>query len=401
MKKLKVGVIGYGQRGTSMTKGVLCKMDNVEIAMVCDLYEDRVEKAQNDVLEKTGKKPRGTTVASEVINDSEVETVFIFAAWEAHIPLAIESMKAGKPVALEVAGAYSIEQCWDLVHTYEQTKTPVMMLENCCYGRREMMVLKMVREGLFGKVVHCDGGYGHDLRYEVAGGIKNRHYRLRNYASRSCDNYPTHQLGPIAQVLDINRGNRFLTVSSVASKSVGIRDYIERNLADDETLANMEIRQGDVVTTVITCALGQTVRLTLDTCLPRFYSRDFAVHGTKAYYQELNDSFYFEDNPEHTKLHEVSWKPQWGNAKEYEEQYDHPVWKRYIKEGMKGGHGGIDWLVVNDFVNHVVSGEPMPIDVYDIASLMCITTLSEQSVAMHGAPQAVPDFTNGAWLLRK
>ena len=158
----------------------------------------------------------------------EIDAVVIMASWESHLNLACDAMRAGKYTAVEVAGAYSVEDCWKLVRTHEETGVPCMMLENCCFGRDELMVLNMVRRGLFGEVVHCQGGYRHDLREEVSTGREMRHYRFRNYLYRNCENYPTHELGPIANVLDINRGNRMLTLVSVASKAAGLHEYLLR-----------------------------------------------------------------------------------------------------------------------------------------------------------------------------
>jgi hypothetical protein len=252
----------------------------------------------------------------------------------------------------------------------------------------------MVRKGLFGEIVHCKGGYRHDLRDEIAFGKENRHYRLRNYLNRNCENYPTHELGPIAKVLDINRGNRMVSLVSVSSKAAGMKEFIKAKKADDEELMNATFAQGDIVTTVITCAHGETILLTLDTTLPRSYSRDFSVQGTKGMYSEESDSIYVDG----VTAHEWSHAATWGNAKNFEE-YHTTVWKDYKKNGIKGGHGGIDWLELNAFIDCVHSGEPMPIDVYDAASWMCITPLSEDSIAT-GMPVAIPDFTSGAWTTR-
>ena len=153
----------------------------------------------------------------------------MFSAWENHIPAAVYAMEHGKQVAIEVGGAYSVDDCWKLVDTYEKTGIHCMMLENCCYDRNEMMVMKMVREGLFGKIVHCEGGYRHDLRSEISLGKEIRHYRLRNFMNRNCENYPTHELGPIAKILDINRGNRMLSLTSVSSGAFGLNAYAEQN----------------------------------------------------------------------------------------------------------------------------------------------------------------------------
>lgn len=396
MKKIRVGVIGLGSRGKGLLKAILMNMPTVEVTAVCDLYEDRVQAGAAIVKEAKNTEVFKTTDAVELIHRDDVEAVFIYSAWESHIPLAIECMKASKPVGVEVGGAYSVEQCWQLVRTYEQTKTPIMLLENCCYDRRELMVLNMVRQGIFGEIVHCEGGYCHDLRDEVSEGEQRRHYRLRNYISRNCENYPTHELGPIAKILDINRGNRFVSLVSVASKSAGLHEYISRNMPDDQKLMNTRFNQGDIVTTVIKCAGGQTVRLTLDTTLPRYYSRQFTVRGTKGMYEEATDSVYLDGDGKHFK-----WKEEWGNAKAYAEKYEHPIWQKYLNDGVQGGHGGIDWLVMNDFINSLLENRPCEIDVYDMASWMCVTALSEESIAGGGVPVAFPDFTNGAWQINK
>ena len=398
MEKIKAGIIGYGQRSVGMMKLLFQMPEKVDIVAVCDLYPDRVADAQKAVKEALGYDCYGTSDVYELIDHPEVNTVYIFASWEAHIPLAIYAMKAGKAVACEVAGAYSIEQCWDLVKTYEETKTPIMMLENCCYGKRELMCLNMAQQGFFGQIVHMDGAYCHDLRGEISDGNIIRHYRLRNYINRNCENYPTHEIGPIARVLGINHGNRFLSVSSFSSKAAGLEQYIKDRPEKYPDLQEQRFNQGDVVTTVLTCAGGQTVRLTLETTIPRFYTRQFSVHGTKGSYFEDNDSIFEDGNEEHLK-DELRWKPQWGNAEKFEEKYLHPLWVEYIATGIKRGHGGMDWLALTDFADSLLAGKPMPIDVYDMATWMAITALSEQSIAQGGAPVAFPDFTNGKWVL--
>ena len=255
------------------------------------------------------------------------------------------------------------------------------------------MVLNMARQGVFGEIVHCDGGYCHDLRDEVAYGEKNRHYRLRNYLVRNCENYPTHQLGPIFMLLDMHRGNRFLTLQSVASKSAGLHEFIRNNMPEDP-LCNAHFAQGDIITTIIKCAGGQTIRLTLDTTLPRYYSRHYTVHGTKGMYEEQTDSVFLDGDPDHTE-----WHKHWGNAKDYEEKYEQSIWRDFLKDGVRGGHGGKDWLVCEHFVSRLTEGKPFCLSVYDMAVLMCVTALSEKSIALGGVPVDFPDFTNGRWTL--
>ena len=401
MEKLRIGLIGLGQRGPGLMSQ-LCRMpEKVEITALCDIFPDRIEKGKKRIKERyeLDWEPYGTTDAYELIDRDDVDAVVIAAAWEAHIPLTIYSMRAGKPVGCEVAGAYSIDQCWELVKVYEETKTPVMMLENCCYGRRELMLLGMVKAGFFGEIVHCDGAYCHDLRDEIADGYKTQHYRLRNYTNRNCDNYPTHEIGPIARVLDINSGNRFISLSSFASKAAGLEEFIRTERADVEELKGHRVKQGDVVTTVITCAGGQTVTLRLETTTPRFYSREFNIHGTKAFYNNDIDYFVVADNTD--KSHEKSGKDLTSNAEEFEKEWLDPTWRKYLEEGVRGGHGGMDWLCMSAFVDAVINKEPMPIDVYDMATWMAITPLSEDSIAKGGMPVEFPDFTNGRWLYDK
>lgn len=397
MAKRKAGIIGLGARGMSLLEHVVLALDKYcEVTAVCDVYEDRMSDAKKIVVEKGQKEPFMTKDYRELIDSDNVDTVFVFSSWETHSEMAIYAMNARKAVAIEVGGVYNIDECYRMVETYERTKTPFMFLENCCFGRREMMTLNMVQKGVLGEIVHCSGGYCHDLRHEVSHGRELRHYRLDNYLNRNCENYPTHELGPIAKVLNINHGNRLLSLVSVASKSAGLHDYINRNKSDDEVLKNAEFAQGDIITTIIKCANGETITITLDTTLPRFYSRGFTVRGTKGMYEEATDSVFLDANDD--LKHDFDWRQtQSGNAKNYEEEYDHPVWKKYIEEGVQGTHDGMDWLEFKTFFECLENDEPMPIDIYDAATWMSITALSEQSITT-GLPVAIPDFTRGKWI---
>jgi len=395
-EKIRLGLIGLGGRGYGLLT-ILVRMNNIEIAAISDNYEDRRLNAIKEIEAVTGKKPYSTGEYKDIIKIKDIDAVIISTSWADHTNMAIDAMKAGKYVATEVGGAYSIDECWQLVKTHEETGIPCMMLENCCYGREELMVLNMVKKGLFGEIVHCEGGYHHDLRQEVADGRENRHYRLINYMHRNCDNYPTHELGPISKILNINRGNRMLALTSIASKSSGLHEYILSNKGRENDLADYKFAQGDVVTTTIKCAHGETIVLTLDTTLPRAYSRGFTVHGTKAMYMEDNNSLFIDGV--HNK-YEFSWKEQWNNAEQYRKQYDHHLWQDY-KPDSNDGHGGIDFLVLSAFIDSVERQVQSPIDVYDMAAWMSVTALSEQSISMGGLPVAIPDFTNGKWLNRK
>lgn len=393
-----IAVVGLGNRGQNLLQYAIlpaCKDFDVKVAAVYDLYEDRTAAGAKIVSDACGNVPIEAKSYKEILENSEIDGVIVSSGWEAHVDLAVAAMKAGKYVGFEVGGAYCVEDCWRLVNTYEETGVPCMMLENCCYGKRELMVLNMVRKGIFGDIVHCAGGYHHDLRGpEALGGDSIRHYRMRNYLNRNCENYPTHELGPIAKVLNINNGNRMVSLSSQASCAKGLHAYIQKNMEQYGHLADAEFAQGDVVTTVIKCAKGQTIVLTLDTTLPRAYSRGFTVRGTEGSYFEDTD-MVFQDgihNQYDSKPREI-----WGNAIEYEEEYLHPLWKDY---NTTDGHGGMDFHVISAFLEAMTSGKRTPIDAYDAAAYMAITALSEESILKGGAVVTIPDFTRGKWYMR-
>ncbi len=396
-EKIKLGVVGLGNRGKHMAKNIFGDMHDVEIAMICDLRQEKVEAVQEAFAEEKGISVRGTTDWHEVINCAEIDAVVISAAWAVHVEIAIAAMRAGKYAAIEVGGVYDVSDCFRLVDAYEETGMHCMMLENCNYGRKELMTLRMVKEGLFGEVVHCTGAYMHDLRTTDLSGTSEQWgslntYRIEEYAARNCDNYPTHALGPICKVLNINRGNRMLYLSSMASKAAGLKDYWERHKEDGNPMYGTEIRQGDMVVTNIMCAGGQTIMLRLDTTLPRaYYSRDYGVRGTRGAYDEARKVVFLDGMKEEIKE----------NEEEFFEKYDHPIHAEYVKKGTKAGHGGMDWLVGRAFVESVKRGIATPIDTYDTAAWMAITPLSEQSAAMGGAPVPIPDFTRGKWIRRE
>lgn len=399
---ISIGIIGLGSRAKSLVNKVFIPIlkeedSDLKISAICDKYYDRTEEISKLLTDETGVTPFTTTDADEVINMPDLDAIIILAGWESHVSLAVKAMHAGKYVGLEVGGAYSIEDCWQLVRAYEETGIPCMMLENCCYGQREMMLYNMLDKGILGKVVSCEGGYCHDLRDEISFGVENRHYRLKNYMYRNCENYPTHELGPISKLLKINNGNRMLSLTSMSSASRGLHEYILKNKSEDNLLINTDFAQGDVVTTVIRCAEGQTITLSLSTTLPRSYSRKFSVFATKGCYIEENDSVFL-DSEENKKL-EFDWKEKWGNAEEYAREYDHPLWKSFSSD-VRGDHGGMDWLVMRAFIESVKAQTDTPIDVYDVAAWMSISVLSEQSIIMGGAPVAIPDFTRGKWINR-
>ncbi len=398
MDKIRMGVIGLGNRGYGVLKNVILNLEDVEVTAVCDEYEDRCKQAYDTVKEKNGTEPLSTTDYMEVLNSGLVDAVYVATSWEMHIKISIDAMRAGVAVAMEVGGAYDIGECYELVSTYEQTKTPIMLMENCCFDKSELLVTSMVRKGKLGTIVHCAGAYAHDLRGEIAGGNINRHYRLRNYMNRNCENYPTHELGPIAKLLNINRGNRMVSLVSIASKAAGMEEYLAEKEDADQSIVGKKFAQGDIVNTLITCANGETILLRLDTTLPRFYNREFTVRGTKGMYEQGNNVFFLQ-GMEEAGVPDF-YKENYCNADKYEE-YLPSIWRDITEEQKQTGHGGMDGFEFLAFVDALKNNKPMPIDVYDAAAWMCISALSEQSIAQGGAPQNVPDFTNGKWLIRE
>ena len=399
MKKIRMGIVGLGQRGQGMLQTFLA-YSIVDVVAVCDVYQDRVDLVSQKVEEQRGHKPRQYLDFSMMLKDKEMDAIYIASSWEEHIKQAILAMKAHIPVALEVGGAYDVKDCWELVRTYEQSKTPIMMMENCCYDRFETLITSLTREGMLGEIIYCHGSYSHDLRSEITGGNINRHYRLRNYINRNCENYPTHELGPIARLLNINRGNRFVSIVSIASKSRGLEEYVKSGRCKDKSLEGVNFKQGDVVNTIITCENGETITITLDTTLPGFYSRNMRVKGTKGCALQEPNMVLLDDDHEDIWNTTESIKRYLNSAQKYNE-YLPKYWRDITQEQINLGHGGMDFYMIGAFIDALINHKPMPIDVYDCAAWYVITPLSAKSIANGGRVYKIPDFTKGKYKTNK
>ena len=317
-------------------------------------------------------------------------------------------MLAGKYTGLEVSAANTMEECWDLVNTHEQTGSHLMILENVNYRRDVLAVLNMVKQNVFGELVHFRCGYQHDLRFVKLNdgktaygkgvefgekGISESAWRTQHSLLRNADVYPTHGVGPIAVMSDVNRGNRFLSLTANASKGVGLHDYIVKNGGENHPNAKLKFKQGDVITSTIETANGETIIVTHDCNLPRPYSLGFRVQGSNGLWEKDGDRIYIEGK---------SKKPhRWDDSKEWLEKYDHPLWKKYGEKAMGSGHGGMDFFVINAFVESAKQNIAPPMDAYDAAAWSAITPLSELSIENNGEPQDFPDFTRGNWIKRK
>ena len=399
MKTLRIGFVGLGQRGSGMLRTFLV-YPSVDVVAICDVYEDRVEAASKFIQEKRKHEPRKYHDFQKMLLDKEIDAIYIASSWEEHINQAIMCMEHHIPVGMEVGGAYSLKDCWRMVNAYEKTKTPIMMMENCCYDKFETLLFNLNKDNKFGEIIHCHGAYSHDLRKEISEGNIIRHYRLRNYIMRNCENYPTHELGPLAKLLNINAGNRFVSIVSVSSKARGLEEYIKEGKCPDKSLDDVKFKQGDIISTIITCENGETITLTLDTTLPGYYSRQLEVKGTKGCAnQEANMVLFDEDE-------EVFWNPyetikkHGGNADELK-QYLPKYWREITQEQIDLGHGGMDYFMVGTFIDALLNNKPMPIDVYDAAAWYAITPLSEKSIENGGRPYKIPDFTRGKYKIRK
>lgn len=396
-EKIKLGYVGLGRRGYGVLEGCMAEMKDIEFTIFCDTDIEKMEKGW-ELLKENGhtKKPIMTTDYQDVVNNPEIDAIILMTGWHNRAEMAAQSMRAGKYTGIEVGCAFDLDECYMLAEVYEETKTPLMMLENICYGRREMMALNLHEQGLFGEVVHCVGGYHHYLpKVELFLDVDDKelkHYRLHSYINRNCEQYPTHELGPISKLLKLNRGNRMLTLSSFASKSRGLKDYATRNFGEDDIRAKLDYKQGDIVDTMIKCANGETIHLTLDTTIPRpYYSRNFTVRGTHGMYTEERKVLFLEGMEEKIE----------NNEDEMFKIYDHPLHKEFSQYDSRAGHGGCDWLVSRAFIESVKAGTDTPIDAYDTILWMSIAALSEMSIERGGAPVHVPDFTKGKWMTKR
>ncbi len=407
--KLNVGMIGVGLRGTNHLSNLLDRKD-ITITAICDIDPERITIARKMISDAGGQPPQVFGENEEdyknLLSLGNVDTVLIATPWLWHVRMAVDSMLAGKYTGVEVSAANTMEECWDLVNTHEKTGVHVMILENVNYRRDIMAVLNMVRQNLFGELLHFRCGYQHDLRevkfnngkQPYGGGVEfgekaisEARWRTEHSVKRNADVYPTHGLGPIAVMADINRGNRFVSMTSHATKGVGLHKYIVDHGGEDHPNAKIKFKQGDVITSIIDTANGETIIITHDCNSPRPYSLGFRVQGANGLWEDDGNRIYIEGKSE---------PHEWDSADNWLQEYDHPLWKKYGEYAEDAGHGGMDFFVLNAFVESAKMKIAPPMDVYDAAAWSAVTPLSEVSIANGGAPQDFPDFTRGLWIRR-
>ncbi len=408
--KLRLGFIGVGLRGTNHLHNALHRKD-IEVTAICDVDPERLRIAQRKIEKAGGKKAlefgKDDYDYQNLLALDNVDAVIISTPWLWHTPMTVDAMKAGKYVGVEVSAATSLKECWDLVETHEETGTHMMILENVNYRRDVMAVLNMVRQNVFGELLHFRCGYQHDLRevkfnngkQPYGGGVEfgptaisEAKWRTLHSLKRNADLYPTHGVGPIAAYTNINRGNRFVSLTSHATKSRGLHKYIVDHAGEDHPNAKLKWKLGDIVTTTIETYNGETIIVTHDTNSPRPYSLGFRVQGTEGLWEVDGNRIYIEGK---SRPH------RWDDADAWLKKYDHPLWQKFENEATGAGHGGMDFFVLNAFIESAKRNIAPPLDAYDAAAWSAITPLSELSIANGGEVQDFPDFTRTKWIKRK
>lgn len=394
---VRCGVIGLGERGTPMLK-ILLAIDGVRVNALCDIDETVLDLGMKAVAERQGGPPAritgSTTAFTRLCERDDIDVVFVFTPWEWHAPMALAAMKSDKHAFVEVPMATSAEDMWKLVETSEATQRHCMMMENCCYGRDELMVLNMVRQGVFGELLHGQGAYIHDLRHQLGKPERGEGlWRPAWHTRRHGNLYPTHGLGPIAQYMDINRGDRFDYVVAMDSPALGMAKYAREKLPADSPRRKWRFIAGDVSSSLIKTVKGRTIFVQHDTSTPRPYDRLNYIQGTNGAFGGYPNRIALEEGGL-SGDHE-----QWDtDMAKYYAKYDHPLWTKLAGlAAVNGGHGGMDFVMMWRIIACLRNGLPVDQPVYDGAAWSVLFDLTDKSARTRSTPQTIPDFTRGAW----
>jgi hypothetical protein len=396
IKQVRVGIIGLGNRGEEharLTNAI--GLEKAKIVAICDVREAVANKCLDALKNNGGQKPAVYAGKPDAWKDfcrrDDIDLVIIATPWEDHVPMAVFAMQQGKHAALEVPAAYTIEDCWKLVNTAEETQRNCIMLENVCYGEEELWLLNMAESGVFGTLTYAECAYIHDLRELLFS--KTYYYnmwRIRHNEARDGNLYPTHGLGPVAQYLGIDHGDRFDYLVSMSSLQAGMDEYARTVETDNEFYNHSGFRHGDMNNTLIKTAKGRSILLQHDVVTGRPYSRIDMLAGTKAFHKGYPSKMSVSGKG-HGYLKDEEYK-------EYRERYAHPLWKKLQAEAEKnGGHGGMDFVMLWRCIDCFNKGLPLDMDVYDAAAWSVVTPLSELSVTLGSVPVRFPDFTRGFW----
>ena len=389
---VRIGVVGLGRGGAAVDR--LSKIEGTEIVALCDLDPERIKSSQKTLQNNKRKEAAiytGEVDWKKMCERDDIDLIYNATPWELHVPIALYAMDHGKHVAIEVPAALTVKDCWALVDKAEEKQLHCMMLENCCYDFFELATLNMARQGLFGEIIHTEGAYIHDLRDAKFNGYY-KHWRLEYSRYHTGNPYPTHGLGPIAQIMGINQGDRMEYLSSVSTNQFGLALWAKENLKDDERITLSErYMLGDMNTTIIHTAMGKSIMIQHDTTSPRPYSRIHLVQGTKGMAVKYPDEKVAIQPETHSFLKE-------GEQKEILSRYEHPL-SKFIGERAKqvGGHGGMDFIMDWRLIYCLQKGYPLDQSVYDAAAWSSLVELTERSVLNKSCSVAIPDFTRGAW----
>jgi hypothetical protein len=394
---IRIGVIGTGGRGNSLVDN-FSVVPGVQITALCDTVKDKVLKTQAK-LDRAGKASQPIALFHSddhafegLLKRDDIDLVVIATPWIWHVPMAVAGMKQGRHVAIEVPAARTMEECWEMVNTSEATQRHCIQLENCCYGYNEMMVLNMVRAGLFGELTHGGAAYNHDLRSILFSNEGEGLWRRAEHLNRDGNLYPTHGLGPVAHYMDVNRGDRFDTLVSMSSISAGLQEYRRQKLEAGDPRQKEVYKEGDFNVSLIRTVKGRVIELEHNVSSPQPYDRINLIAGTKGIFRDYPARVYIDGAP----------REAFESLDLYKEKYEPALWKRIGDMAKElGGHGGMDYVMAYRLAECMKLGLPPDIDVYDAAAWSAPIPLSEASVANGSAPQKFPDFTRGKWQTRK
>lgn len=396
-KPIRIAVIGTGARGTSLLSMSLAA--GVEVAALCDIDQAALENAVNMVAKaRNGRKPAGYSNGPKdykrLLQHDDLDAVIVASPIQWHAVMAIDAMKAGKHVLSEVAPALTLDECWGLVRTTEETGKLYMLAENCCYYDDVMMLRNIVRQGLFGELTYAECGYVHDCRCLLF--KDNGKLTWRGELARDCTGawYPTHQLGPVAQWLGINRGDRMVSLVAASTGNASLREYVNQRFPAGHPARAISFKASDSISVLIRTAKEVLIDLRFDVNSPRPVTSTtyFSLQGTKGSYESRSNTIFIDGRSRHE-----TWDP----VRKYAKEFEDPLWKHSRQEAAGTGHGGGDYFTISEFVNMVQCGGPSPIDCYDAAAWGAIIPLSAKSLAEGGKPQEIPDFTRGKWETRK
>ena len=388
---VRVGYVGIGGQGGSHVENLL-KIPGCRITAVCDIRPERTDWATAKITAAGHPAPasytRGPRDFERLCETEELDLVYNATPWEWHVPIMLAAMKNGKHAATEVPAAMTLEDCWAIVESAEKHRRHCVLMENCNYDRMEMMVYNMVRQGVFGEVLHAEGGYLHDLRSVKFADTGEGLWRRAWATKLNANLYPTHGLGPVANCLDINRGDRFDYLVSMSGPSRGLQAWAAEHVPADSPKRREQYVLGDVNVSLIKTARGKTIVVEHCTNLPRPYSRIHMVQGTKGLFQGYPNRVYVEGRGR---------ADEWQDAESLLAEFEHPLWKEMAAAAAGAGHGGMDFIEDYRLIKCLREGHPTDMNVYDAAALSAVVQLSGQSVGRRAASVDFPDFTRGRW----